>query len=133
MIKRPAPFGSRGSLLNGKIGRKSILMLSYILWAGVCLILTQGPNRLMIILTFAFYGAHKGALEPVQKTFVSELAPKEFRASCLGGFQMIIGLCAFPASLIAGLLWESSSMFAPFYFSLVLTVSAGIMLTFVKE
>ena len=123
------PFGK----LSDKIGRKSVLMLSYFFWAAVCLILILSPNRLMIILVFILYGAHRGALEPVQRTFVCELAPQEFRASCLGGFQMIIGLCAFPASFIAGILWTSLGMFAPFIFSLVLTVMAGIMLVYVKK
>jgi len=87
----------------------------------------------MIIFTFILYGAHKGALEPVQKTFVSELAPEEFKASCLGGYQMAIGLCALPASFIAGLLWEGLGMSAPFYFSLFLTIVSGFMLFFVKK
>jgi len=123
------PFGK----LSDIIGRKAVLMLSYFFWAAVCLILILRPNHLMIILAFILYGAHKGALEPVQKTFVSELAPKEYRASGLGGFQMITGLCAFPSSFMAGVLWESFGMFAPFYLSLFLTVLAGIMLIFVKK
>jgi MFS family permease len=122
------PFGK----LSDKIGRKSVLMLSYIFWATVCLILILRPDRWMIILVFILYGAHKGALEPVQRSFVCELAPQKFRASCLGGFQMITGLCALPASFMAGILWTTLGMFAPFYFSLALTVLAGVMLTFVK-
>ena len=59
--------------------------------------------------------------------------PPAFRASCLGGFQMIIGLCALPASLIAGLLWEGFGPSAPFYFSLGLTLVAGFLLVFVRE
>ncbi len=123
------PFGK----LSDKVGRKSVLMLSFLLWALVCLILISSPSQMMIISTFILYGAHKGALEPVQKTFVSELAPKEFKASCLGGYQMVIGLCALPASFIAGLLWEGLGMSAPFYFSLFLTIVSGFMLFFVKK
>jgi len=123
------PFGK----LSDMIGRKPVLLLSYMFWAAVCLILILGRSDLTVYLAFIFYGAHKGALEPVQKTFVSELAPLEFRASCLGGFQMVIGLFALPASFIAGLLWEVFGMLAPFFFSLVLTIISGIMLLFVKK
>ena len=90
-------------------------------------------SRLTIILAFVFYGLHKGAMEPVQKTLVSELAPTAYRASSLGGFQMIIGLCALPASLVAGIMWEKLGILVPFYCSLGLTVVASIMLMFVKE
>jgi len=123
------PFGK----LSDKIGRKPVLMLSYFLWAAVCFILISYPNHLMIIIAFVLYGVHKGALEPVQRTYICELAPQKFRASCLGGFQMITGLCTLPASFIAGILWTSLGTFAPFCFSLLLTIIAGIMLIFVKR
>ena len=59
---------------------------------------------------FVLYGVHKAALEPVQRTLVTEICPPAFRASSLGAFQMIIGLCALPASALAGLLWERFGM-----------------------
>lgn len=123
------PFGK----LSDRIGRKPVLLLSYLFWIIVCLSVISRPDRFMIVLVFVFYGAHKGALEPVQKTLVSEMAPCKFRASCLGGFQMVTGLCALPASFIAGVLWEILGMSAPFYLSLILTTVSGVMLLFVKE
>jgi MFS family permease len=123
------PFGR----LSDKIGRKPVLLISYLFWIAVCLVVISEPNRMMIILVFILYGAHKGALEPVQRTFVCELAPSEFRASCLGGFQMIIGLCALPASFVAGVLWDTLGFLVPFYLSLILTLVSGIMLLFIKR
>ena len=123
------PFGK----LSDKIGRKSVLILSYSFWGLVCLSFIFIQSYLSIILTFVLYGLHVGALHPVQKTFVSELAPTEYRASTLGEFQMVIGLCALPASLIAGILWDKISLFTPFYFSLGLTILSITMLMFVKE
>jgi MFS family permease len=75
---------------------------------------------------------HKAALDPVQRAFVAELAPKEYIASTLGSFQMIIGIVAFPASLVAGFLWDTLGSTAPFIFSLLLTSVAACMLLFVK-
>jgi len=87
----------------------------------------------MIFLMFIIYGLHKGAIEPVQSTIVSELAPEKYRASSLGTYPMLVGLCAFPASMMAGLLWDKFSSAAPFYLSLGLTVVASILMLFVRE
>jgi hypothetical protein len=46
---------------------------------------------------------------------------------------MIIGLCALPASALAGFLWERYGMHVPFYFSLGLTTVAFLLLFFVRE
>jgi MFS family permease len=123
------PFGK----LSDRIGRKSMMMMSFMLWGLVCLIFIFVENYLAIILTFVLYGLHKGALDTVQKTFVAELSPEDYRASGLGVFQMVIGLCALPASFFAGLLWDRISMNTPFYLSLILTVMASVILIFVKE
>lgn len=110
-----------------------MLYLANLCWGGVCLSPITLPSRLFILVVFVLYGFPKAAMEPVQKTFVAELSPSAYRASSLGGFQMIIGLCALPASVIAGWLWETWGIFAPFYFSLGLTALSTFLLLFVKE
>lgn len=123
------PFGR----LADRIGRKKLFFLSFFLWALVCAIFLFEPSHVGIVLAFIVYGLHLGAFEPVQRTFVAELAPAEYRASSLGGYQLVIGLCALPASLAAGLLWDKISFQTPLIVSLILTAIAFIMLFFIKD
>jgi MFS family permease len=123
------PFGR----LSDKVGRKPVLVLSFVFWGLVSLCFMLFRSHAAILLAFFLYGLHKAALEPVQKTFVAELAPVQYRASALGGFQMATGLCALPASLGAGLLWDKTGMFTPLFLSLGLTIASTVLLLFVKE
>lgn len=123
------PFG----WLADKVGRKTVLFLAFIFWSLVCLGFPYSTSLAAFAGLFISYGLHKGALEPVQKTLVSELAPAEYRASTLGAFQMITGLFALPASFLAGLLWVALGNYVPFYLSLFLTVIASLLLLFVRE
>jgi len=123
------PFGK----LADKVGRKPVLILAYVLWGLACLGFIYLTSLVSIAFLFVVYGLHRGALEPVQRAFVSELAPTDYRASMLGTFQMVVGLCALPASLTAGFLWVGLGRLAPFYFSLSLTVPTIALMLFVRE
>ena len=123
------PFG----WLADKIGRKTVLVLSFAFWGLVCLGFAYASSLVEIGLLFVVYGLHKGAIEPVQKALVSELSPADYRASTLGAFQMVTGLCALPASLMAGLLWVHIGKATPFYLSISLSIIAAVLLLFVKE
>ncbi|MEO0225960.1 MAG: MFS transporter [candidate division WOR-3 bacterium] len=118
---------------SDRIGRKSVIFLAYLLWVLVCLCLIIAHKVILVIIAFIFYGLHRAALEPVQRSFIAELTPIEYRASGLGGFQMVIGLCALPASFIAGILWDRINLYAPLYFSIGLTVISSLLLILVKR
>lgn len=123
------PFGKLADAWN----RKAILFISLVLWSGVLILCLYFQNVIGIIFVFILYGLHKAAFDPVQKTLVAELAPSEYIASTLGGFQMIIGLVSLPASFIAGIFWDRFGISVPFYFSLFVTTVSFMVLLFVKE
>jgi len=122
------PFGK----LADKVGRRVSMQVSYLLFA--CMCLTALIDSLAaVILVFLLYGLHRGSLETVQKTFISELSDERYRASTLGAYQMITGLLALPASLIAGVLWETISWQTPFIFAGSLALISALVVRLVRE
>jgi MFS family permease len=123
------PFGKLADI----VGRRLVLILSFVIWALMCVGFILIESLIGIALLFVLYGLHKGAIEPVQRALVSELSPERYRASMLGAFQLVVGVCALPASVIAGFLWVSLGKFVPFTLSLGLASVATVLLLFVKE
>lgn len=123
------PFGK----LADRIGRKPVLFLSYGCWIGVALLFLFFRSPAVVIAAFALYGMHVASLEPVQKALAAELAPKELVASTLGGYQMVMGIVSFPASFVAGILWDRFGLGAPYLLSLILTLLAAFLLLFLKD
>lgn len=123
------PFGR----LADRWGRRPVLAASYALWGLVCGSAIWLHALWAAPLIFVLFGAHKAALEPSQKAIVAEFAPPGLRASILGGFNMVVGLCALPSSLLAGVLWDRVAPGVPFAASLGLTVIAIALLGLVRE
>ncbi|MFH0818353.1 MAG: MFS transporter [Candidatus Micrarchaeota archaeon] len=96
------PAGS----LSDIIGRRAVIMLGYFLFAITSFGFGFANSDIAIWFMFATYGIFMAIIESVQRAYVSDLAPKEFRGTALGMYQGAIGLAALPASVIAGLLWE---------------------------
>jgi len=118
------PFGKASDI----VGRKTTLLLSYSFWIVVLLTAIVFKAKIAPFLAFFFYGLQKAAQEPSERAFISELSPKRFRATGIGTFQMLVGLCALPASLIVGHLWNAYGMNVAFSFSLLTSLASFIAL-----
>lgn len=123
------PFG----VLSDRIGRRGVMFIALGFWIALCISVIFWGGLYGVFAALVLFGLHNAALDVAQKTFVAELAPAHFRATGLGGFQMMVGLCALPGSLIAGILWDVIDARAPFIFSLILTIIAAALLFFVRK
>jgi MFS family permease len=58
----------------------------------------------------------------------SDYVPDQLRASGIGWYNMIVGLCGLVASLIAGWLWDQVGHASVFLFGAALAVVGGVAL-----
>ena len=79
------------------------------------------------------YGIYYAAVEGTAKALIADLVPTEKRGTAYGLYNAAVGLTAFPASLIAGLLWQGAFNWAgfgasaPFFFGAGMALLAGIL------
>ena len=99
--------------LSDKIGRKSVLIAGYLSYAlvygGFAISMDRGW---MMWALFGLYGIYSGITDGIEKALISDLAPADLRATALGLHATICGIGLFPASLLAGILWQQ---FGPAY------------------
>ena len=124
-------FGS----LSDRIGRKKLLIAGYGLYAVVYIAFGFISHKTNFLLWFFWpvYGIYYAMTEGIEKAFVSDIAPKDSKATALGFYHTIVGVGLLPASIIAGILFSLLPS-APFIFGGALAFFAVVILGFfVKE
>lgn len=112
--------------LGDKVGRSSILVLGYLVYAGINLWLIVATSRWEVVAVFAVYGLFYAIDESQSKAFIADLEP-ERRATAVGVYNFVTGVLYLPASLMAGALWVYSPSLV---FSVSLVLSLGAVVAF---
>jgi MFS family permease len=114
--------------LSDRIGRRGVLGAGLGVFALVYLGFGLAGSAAWGWVLFPVYGLYQGLTDGTTRALVTDLAGAGERAGALGAYSMLTGLAAFPASAIAGLLWQQFGPPAPFLFGGALAGLAALLL-----
>jgi MFS family permease len=104
-------------ILSDRIGRRSVLAFSYLLFAAGSLALGLAKGKAWIWLAFILYGVFIAIHESIPTAFVSDLVKPGNRGTALGIYGMTVGISALPASVLVGWLWQAVNVQTAFMYS----------------
>ncbi len=120
--------------LSDRWGRKRLILMAWGLYALVYLGFALAQSAWHAWALFAVYGVYYGIAEGVGKALVADVVAPERRGTAYGLYHTAVGLTAFPASLIAGILWQGIGPWpgwgpsAPFFFGAFMAFIASVVL-----
>ncbi len=112
------PAGS----LSDRVGRRRLIIGGWLVYAFIYLGFGLAHAGWQVWVLYAVYGLYYGMAYGTANALVADLAPENLRGTAYGVYNAVIGLLAFPASLIAGFLWQGAGAWkgfgpsAPFLF-----------------
>jgi len=119
--------------LSDRVGRRRLIIGGWITYGLVYLGFGLSHTGWQVWVLYGLYGIYYAATEGSAKALIADLVTPERRGTAYGLYNAAIGLTAFPASLIAGLLWQGAFGWhgfgpsAPFLFGAGLALLAGIL------
>lgn len=122
-------FSVPGGILSDRIGRKKVIVAGWLVYALVYAGFGLASEQWHAWALFAVYGVYFGLTEGVEKALVADFAPLHLRGSSFGLYHLIVGLGAFPASLLFGLIWQQFGSAAAFGAGAALALVASVMLS----
>jgi MFS family permease len=123
-----AILATPAGILSDKVGRRSVLVAGYTVFALVYLGFAVAPSPWIAAALFVAYGAYYAMTEGVGRALITDLVPPTLRATAMGVFATITGLALLPASLIAGALWQYVSPSAPFFYGAAMAGAAALLM-----
>jgi len=126
------PAGS----LSDRIGRRRLIIGGWLLYALVYLGFALAKDAWQVWLLYVVYGLYFGMAFGTANAMVADLVPENLRGTAYGTYHTVIGLLAFPSSLIAGILWQGVGAWggfgpsAPFFFGGALALFAALLMVF---
>ena len=121
-----APAGS----LSDRVGRRRLLVGGWLAYASFAL----AGRAWQVRALYALYNLCCGLAHGWAKAMVADLVPAELCGTAYGTCNACIVLLAFPASLLAGLLWQGSGSWpgfgpsAPFLFGAAMAMAATLLM-----
>ncbi|KYO68667.1 MFS transporter [Thermovenabulum gondwanense] len=113
-------------IISDKIGRKRMIVMGYLAYGIVYFGFALAKMPVTIWVLFGIYGLYMAFTEGVEKAFISEVAPEQVRGTMIGLHATLVGIGLFPASFLAGMLWNLFGPSAPFYFGGLMGLLAAI-------
>jgi MFS family permease len=120
------PAGS----LSDRVGRRRLIIGGWLVYAAIYLGFGFAQSAWQVWALYVAYGLYYGLAYGTANAMVADLVPAELRGTAYGTYNAVIGLLAFPASLIAGLLWQGVGVSAPFLFGGALALIAALLMAF---
>lgn len=118
------PFG----VLADRIGKEKILVAGFLIYALVYWGFGTASGTGAIVALFALYGLYSALTDGIQKAFISDLTGKNQKGTGLGIYNALVGITLFPASLMAGWLYDKVNSSVPFYFGAATALLSTVMM-----
>jgi len=126
-----AVFATPAGILSDRIGRRPLLATGFAVFALVYAGFAVAPSAIAAGGLFLVYGLYYALTDGVARALVADLVPSSLRATAMGTFSTATGLALLPASVIAGVLWQSVGPWAPFAYGAVTASLAALLLLLV--
>ena len=126
------PAGS----LSDRVGRRRLIIGGWLVYAAIYLGFAVAQTGWQVWALYIIYGLYYGMAFGTANALVADLVPDNLRGTAYGTYNAVIGILAFPASLIAGILWQGMGNWsgfgpsAPFYFGGGLALLAALLMIF---
>ncbi|MBI5363026.1 MAG: MFS transporter [Planctomycetes bacterium] len=117
-----------GGRWSDRFGPRALILAGWIVYAAIYGGLAFASDAWIVVALSIAYGTYHGLTEGAEKALVAELSLPSERGAAFGWYHLTLGVCALPASVAFGWIWQRFGSTHAFLVSAVLALLACALL-----
>ncbi len=120
--------------LSDRVGRQQMIISGWLLYAVTYLGFGLAQAAWQVWALYVVYGVYYGLAYGTAKAMIADLVPEALCGTAYGTYSAVLGVLDFPASVIAGILWQGVGSWAgfgapaPFLFGGAMALLAALLM-----
>jgi MFS family permease len=117
-----------GGTLSDRWGRRTLIVGGWAIYAIAYAGFARSETLAALMFWFLIYGLHFAMVEGSEKALVADLVRDTQQGTAFGWYNAVLGFGALAASVLFGVLWETSGPAAAFFTGAGLAITAAALL-----
>ncbi|MFA4646701.1 MFS transporter [Pyrococcus kukulkanii] len=118
---------------SDKIGKRKLITIGFGIAALASIAFAFARNALELALAFILYGTYIAIEDTIPRAYMADLAKEFEKGTVIGAYHTVFGIFVFPASVMAGVLWQTYSLTHAFLYAATMNALAMILMVLTRE
>ncbi|AFK22327.1 MFS transporter [Pyrococcus sp. ST04] len=115
------------------IGKRRLITAGFGIAALASLAFAFARNIYELALAFILYGIYIAIEDTIPRAYMADLAKEFEKGTVIGAYHTVFGVFVFPASVIAGVLWQNYSLTHAFLYASIMNLVAMVLMLLTRE
>ncbi len=119
-------------VVSDSFGKERLITIGFLVASLASLAFAYAHDSYTLLLAFVLYGVYIAIEDTVPRAYMADIAKGYEKGTVIGAYHTVFGVFVFPASVIAGYLWQARSLEWAFLYAALMNLLAFVMMFLIR-
>ncbi|WP_297488715.1 MFS transporter [Thermococcus sp.] len=120
-------------VVSDSFGKERLITIGFLVASLASLAFAYARDVYTLLLAFVLYGVYIAIEDTVPRAYMADIAKGYEKGTVIGAYHTVFGVFVFPASVIAGYLWQARSLEWTFLYAALMNLLAFVIMFLIKK
>ena len=119
-------------VVSDSFGKERLITIGFLVASLASLAFAYAHDVYTLLLAFVLYGVYIAIEDTVPRAYMADIAKGYEKGTVIGAYHTVFGVFVFPASVIAGYLWQARSLEWTFLYAALMNLLAFVIMFLIR-